>query len=162
MKYLVLLDDLADEVPMPYRLFSHTKTQGRDQTVSISVSTSDSERKEMELTLGHVVGLEYLALVGGSVSIHGESSVILVLSEVGLRECDTSSQGNLSSNDTVSSEESTSFSVSLQDDGWEERSVRWREDVPMNRISDQSLSQIKGLQNSHRTTLSTRHTIHPT
>lgn len=41
MKYLVLLDDLADEVPMPYRLFSHTKTQGRDQTVSISISTSD-------------------------------------------------------------------------------------------------------------------------
>ena len=32
MKYLVLLDERAAEVPMPYRLFSHTNTQGRFHT----------------------------------------------------------------------------------------------------------------------------------
>lgn len=58
----------------------------------------------MQRTLSHVVGLEDLALVGRSVSVHGEGRVVLVLPEVLLGERDSGSEGDLSSDDSVSTE----------------------------------------------------------
>lgn len=61
--------------------------------------------KREKRTFSHVVSLEHLPLVTSSISVHGESSMFVILTEVLLCESDTSSQRNLRSNDTVSTEE---------------------------------------------------------
>jgi hypothetical protein len=57
----------------------------------------------------HVVGLEDLTLVGSSVSVQGESTRLLL--EVLLGEGDTGADGDLGSDNTVSTEEGWSENV---------------------------------------------------
>ena len=95
--------------------------------------------------LGHVVSLEDLTLVGRSVSVHGESRVLVVLSEVLLRKGDTSSEGNLGSDDTVTTEE-TGARQAIQSSP---------------RPQEGSLDSRRG-EDVHRSTLSLRHTVDAT
>lgn len=117
-KYLVLDDERAAEVPMPYRLFSQTKTQGRFQTAcaqsvksaSSLRSSPDERERTRRRTLGHVVRLEDLALVRRAVAVHGERGVLVVLAEVLLRESDAGAERHLRADDTVAAEEAASGS----------------------------------------------------
>jgi hypothetical protein len=71
-------------------------------------SARDNKRRR-ELETNHVVSLEDLTLVGSSITVHGEGDGLLA--EVLLGESDTGSDGDLSSDDTVSSEERGSEDV---------------------------------------------------
>ena len=55
--------------------------------------------------LGHIEALKDLALVGGTVSVHGEGGVLVGLAHVLLSECDSRSDGDLRADDAVTSEE---------------------------------------------------------
>lgn len=88
---VVLANENAREVP-------NCSTQRSSAPASPGIA-----RRE-ERTLGHVVRLKDLSLVARSVTVHGKGRVVLVLAEVLLRERDTSSEGNLSANDSVSTE----------------------------------------------------------
>jgi hypothetical protein len=76
-------------------------TAGSGTHSVLVVLTSENARNVPEL--GHVVGLEDLSLVGGSVSVQGEAGVLLSLVLHG--ESNTGTDGNLGSDNTVSSVE---------------------------------------------------------
>lgn len=75
-----------------------------------SVRTIGEHMSEIEAThkvpqLGHVEALEDLTLIGGTVSVHSEGSMLIGLAHVLLGEGDTSTDGHLSTDNTVSTEE---------------------------------------------------------
>lgn len=115
----MLDDERAALVPIPYKLFSHTNTQGKFHTNRCSAKRQppfDAAKfspfsparlaRSRSLTLGHVVRLKDLTLVRCAVTVHGESSVVLLLPKVLLSESDSSAERNLSTDDTVTAKES--------------------------------------------------------
>jgi hypothetical protein len=71
------------------------------------------ESKSQKRTLSHVVSLKHLTLVGSSISVHGKSGVVAILSEVLLSEGDSCAEGDLSSDDSVAAEEAVEWGVRL-------------------------------------------------
>lgn len=69
---------------------------------SVAVVLADKDGGEIP-ELGHVVGLKDLTLVGGTVTVEGEGGGLVA--KVLLSERDTSSQGNLGTDNSVSSKE---------------------------------------------------------
>lgn len=92
------------------------------------------ERKTQR-TLSHVVRLEHLTLVGSSISVHGESGVVSILSEVLLGEGDSGAERDLGSNDSVAAEEAVSpekkGGLVREREGREKGDGRGSEDVPI-------------------------------
>lgn len=99
---MVFCDDRSADVPIPYLLFSQTKTTGRFHSLACRYTISESYVSGCSTTC-HVVSLEHLTLVGSTVSVHREGDRLPVL--VLLRESDTGSDGHLSTDDTVTSVE---------------------------------------------------------
>lgn len=119
LKYSVLELERAAEVPIPYKLFSQTKTHGRFQTAARGRKEGRKTKKrsapptqsppQPARTLGHVVRLKDLTLVGSAVAVHGEGGVLVVLAEVLLRKGDAGTERDLSADDTVTAKEAVSL-----------------------------------------------------
>jgi len=92
---------------LPDRLLDE-KTSFLQRKTERPSSTDDDLFVKREIT-DHVVRLEDLTLVGSSISVHSESDGLLL--EVLLSERDSSSDGDLSSDDSVSSKERRSEHV---------------------------------------------------
>ena len=96
------------EVPIPYLLFSQTKTTGRFQSFAYqNTHPSTHERKINNIKKNsatpayHVVRLEHLALVTRTITIHRKRRIRQL--QILLRERQSRAQRDLRANDTVSS-----------------------------------------------------------
>lgn len=107
LKYSGLEELRADAVPMPYLLFSQTKTTGRSQSFAYECQQSIKcgcyyFGTEIEVTY-HVVRLEHLALVRRTIAVQRERSMLFA--EVLAGEGKTGANRDLCANNAVSTEE---------------------------------------------------------
>lgn len=97
-----MADERLAAVPIPYLLSRNQLVMGLGQS-SRNRHTLASEDAGEVPELGHVVGLEDLTLVAGTVTVEGNGSLLLVLVLAG--ECNTGTDGDLSTDDTVTTVE---------------------------------------------------------
>lgn len=108
VKYSVLEELRSADVPIPYLLFSQTKTQGRSHSFAYGHIHSQSFTSG-EVIAHHVERLKDLTLVARTVTVEGKRGGLVA--EVLLGEGEARADGDLSANNAVTTKEGRSEDV---------------------------------------------------
>jgi hypothetical protein len=102
VKYWVFEELRSAGVPIPYLLFSQTKTAGRFQSLAFEI-ISHFARFVEKASKYHIESFKDLTLVASTITVESKSTVFLA--EVLLSKGNTGTNGYLRTDDTITSEE---------------------------------------------------------